>query len=111
MLYLLYLDRHQVEELLFVQGLARTLARAGADAPPCLLIHGSSERTERTEDEGADELDLTPEDRLAGSDLRRLGIAVARRAALQDVRDVDLVALEADRLQDLVEKLACAADC
>ena len=42
-------------------------------------------------------------------DLLRQRVAVVRRPALQDVGDVDLLALEQDGLQDLVEQLAGAA--
>ncbi len=47
---------------------------------------------------------------LAGLDLVRLRVAVAGRAALQDVRHIDLVALEADPGEQLVEELPRLAD-
>ena len=47
---------------------------------------------------------------LAGLDLQRLRVAVARRARLQHVGDEDLLAREPDLVQQLVEQLAGAAD-
>ena len=43
-------------------------------------------------------------------DFVRLGIAIARRAALDDVGDVHVLARQADRLDDLGQQLAGAAD-
>ncbi len=43
-------------------------------------------------------------------DFVRLRIAVLRRAALDDVRDVDVLAREVDRFDDLRQQLAGAAD-
>src|SRR5690606_13545145 len=57
-----------------------------------------------------DEGGLLVEDREVGLDLGRERVAVVRRAALEDVRDVDLVALEVDRFEDLVEELPRAPD-
>ena len=57
-----------------------------------------------------DRVDLAEEERLAGRDLVRLGIAVARRPALDHVGDVDLVAVKPDRLDDLRQQLPGAAD-
>ena len=45
-----------------------------------------------------------------GVDFVGLGIAVLRRPALDDVRDVDVVARQLDRLDDLRQQLAGAAD-
>src|SRR5690606_29303857 len=56
-----------------------------------------------------DDPDLLEQHALAGGDLGRRGVAVARRAVLHDVGDVDLVALEPHRREDLVEELAGAA--
>ena len=46
-LHLLYLDRYHLDDTLFVQALARTLAGAGRGVPPCVIVHGSGERAER----------------------------------------------------------------
>ena len=53
-----------------------------------------------------DQLDLPEEVRLAGLDLVRLRVAVPGRPALEDVRDVDVVARQADPVEQLVEQLA-----
>ena len=59
---------------------------------------------------GPDQLDLTEEVRLAGLDLLRLRVAIARRAALEHVRDVDVRARQSDPVQELLEQLAGLAD-
>ena len=46
-LHLLYLDRYHLDDVLFVQALARSLAGAGQAAPPCVIVHGGGERAER----------------------------------------------------------------
>ena len=58
------------------------------------------------DDTRLDQLDLPEEIRLARLDLVGHGIAVAGRAALDDVRDVDLGAGKPDALEQLVEELA-----
>ena len=57
-----------------------------------------------------DQLDLPEEVRLAGLLLVRDRIAVARWSALDDVRDVDVGAVEPDPGEQLVEQLAGLAD-
>jgi hypothetical protein len=47
---------------------------------------------------------------LAGVDLVGLRVAVARRPRLEHVRDEDVLARQADLLEQLVEQLAGAAD-
>lgn len=47
-LYLIYLDRHHLGDDLFLKSLAQHLSDAGTEAPPCLLVHGSGEKVERT---------------------------------------------------------------
>jgi isopentenyl phosphate kinase len=47
-LYLLYLDRHHLGDDLFLKSLAQHFAEAGPQAPPCVLVHGSGEKVERT---------------------------------------------------------------
>ena len=68
------------------------------------------EIAERHDHRGSDELELAVEPRCARLDLVRLRIAVAGRAALHDVRDVDVGAREADALDELGEELARPAD-
>ena len=46
-LHLLYLDRYHLDDVLFVQALARSLTGAGQAAPPCVIVHGGGERAER----------------------------------------------------------------
>ena len=47
-LYIVYLDRHHLGDDLFLKSLAQHFAEAGAQAPPCVLVHGSGEKVERT---------------------------------------------------------------
>ena len=68
------------------------------------------ERPQRDDDLRPNAVDLLKEERLAGLDLVRLGIAVLGRPALDDVGDVDLVAPKPDGLDDLREELARAPD-
>ncbi len=68
------------------------------------------EVAERRDHLRANELDLAEEVRLAQLDLVGLGVAVSRRAALEDVRDVDLGPREADALEQAVEQLPGLAD-
>ena len=68
------------------------------------------ELAERDDHARADGGELLLEERLALGDLVGLGVAVARRAALQDVADVDVVAAEAHRLDHLGQQLAGGAD-
>src|SRR5689334_14320779 len=69
------------------------------------------ELAERDDHLRRDQLQLANEERLAARDLVRLGIAVLRRPALDDVRDVDVLAPELHPLgDDLREQLAGAAD-
>src|SRR5690606_18556304 len=60
---------------------------------------------ERRDDLRLHELDLLQQHRLAGRDLLGLGVAVAGRAELDDVGDVDRRTGDVDRLEDLVEQL------
>ena len=68
------------------------------------------EGSKRANDARADELDLPRQDGTARGDLQRLGISVARRPALQDVRDVNFVTLEIHSEKDLIQKLSRRAD-
>ena len=54
------------------------------------------EVAERRDHLRLDQLDLAEEMRLAGLDLVLLRVAVARRAAFEDVRDVDVLAPQFD---------------
>ncbi len=73
--------------------------------------HGlGSEGSERHDGPGRDQTDLFLEKWHARGHFVRLRIAVVGRAALQNVGDVDLLALHPHRLDDLGEKLPRAAD-
>src|SRR6185312_13124757 len=65
---------------------------------------------ERADDTRPDQLHLGEEMALARGDLVRLGVAVARRTALQHVRDVDVGPREPDRAEQRLEHLAGLAD-
>ena len=47
-LYVVYLDRNHLGDDLFLKSLAQHFADPGTEAPPCLLVHGSGEKVERT---------------------------------------------------------------
>ena len=47
-LYVVYLDRHHLGDDLFLKSLAQHFSDAGTEAPPCILVHGSGEKVERT---------------------------------------------------------------
>jgi acetylglutamate kinase len=47
-LYLIYLDRHHLGDSLFLKSLAQHFAEGASGEPPCLLVHGSGEKVERT---------------------------------------------------------------
>ncbi len=47
-LYLVYLDRHHLGDSLFLKSLAQHFAEGGSGEPPCILVHGSGEKVERT---------------------------------------------------------------
>ena len=64
------------------------------------------EVAERRNDLRLDQCDLPKEVALAGLDLVRLRVAVPGRAALENVRDVHLIALEADTGKQPFEQLA-----
>lgn len=68
------------------------------------------EGSKRAEDARANELDLPREDGTARRDFQRLGISVAGRPALQDVRDVNFLTLEIHSKKDLIQKLSRGAD-
>src|SRR5215467_4606608 len=69
-----------------------------------------AELTERDDDLRLDDVDLLEEKRLAFLDFVRLGVAVLGRTALDDVRDVDVLALQIDGLDDFRQELAGAPD-
>ena len=62
---------------------------------------------ERRDDARLDQLDLPPEMALTGLDLVGQWIAVSRRAAFENVDDIDVVARKPDVGEQLVEELAC----
>src|SRR5439155_2400881 len=68
------------------------------------------EVAECRDDGGLDQLDLAEEVALARLDLVRLRVAVARRAALQHVRDVDVLPRHPDASKQLLEQLPGLAD-
>jgi acetylglutamate kinase len=47
-LYIVYLDRHHLGDSLFLKSLAQHLAEGASGEPPCVLVHGSGEKVERT---------------------------------------------------------------
>ena len=47
-LYIVYLDRHHLGDDLFLKSLAQHFAETDSGEPPCLLVHGSGEKVERT---------------------------------------------------------------
>lgn len=47
-LYLVYLDRHHLGDALFLKSLAQLFAEGASGEPPCVLVHGSGEKVERT---------------------------------------------------------------
>src|SRR5262245_2809212 len=68
------------------------------------------EGTKRHDHARLDEIDLPVEKRLTRRDFVRLRIAILRRAALEDVGDVDVAPLELNRLDDLREQLTGASN-
>ena len=68
------------------------------------------EVAERRDELRLDQLDLPEQVRLAGGDLLGLRVPVLRRSALENVRNHDVGALEADAAEQLVEQLARLAD-
>ncbi len=47
-LYIVYLDRHHLGDELFLKSLAQHFSQAKSGEPPCLIVHGSGEKVERT---------------------------------------------------------------
>lgn len=47
-LYIVYLDRHHLGDSLFLKSLAQHFAEGAGGEPPCVLVHGSGEKVERT---------------------------------------------------------------
>src|SRR5260370_8289021 len=77
---------------------APTQLRNGIEGPQQRL---RPELSERDDDLRLDRIDLPEEKRLARLDFFRPGIAVARRPALDDVGDVDLLPLQLNGPADL----------
>src|SRR5207249_1494665 len=67
---------------------------------------GEGKPPQRYDQPRADQFDLAQQVLSAGFHLVGHWVAVVRRAALEDVRDVDLGAPRADRRQQLVQELA-----
>src|SRR5262249_22501488 len=97
--------RHERDALVGVEAAAQ--ARDGGVAAQEALGGELAEADDHARPDGGE---LLLEERLAGGDLVRLGVAVARRAALDDVGDVDVLARKAHRLDHLREQLAGGAD-
>ena len=68
------------------------------------------EVAERADQLGPDQRDLREQVRLAGADLGGQRVPVAGRPALEDVGDEDVLAAEADALQERGQQLARGAD-
>lgn len=47
-LHIVYLDRHHLGDELFLKSLAQHFAEGASGEPPCVLVHGSGEKVERT---------------------------------------------------------------
>ena len=47
-LYLVYLDRHHLGDALFLKSMAQHFSEGRTGEPPCVLVHGSGEKVERT---------------------------------------------------------------
>jgi hypothetical protein len=68
------------------------------------VLHGGA--AEADQDVRVRQLDLALHERLADGDLLRGGVAVAGRAPGHEIGDIDMAAVETDRRQHPVEKLA-----
>src|SRR5437773_9504556 len=68
------------------------------------------ELAERDDHLRLDDFDLPEQERLAGLDFVLLGVPVLWRTTLDHIRNVDVIAREADRLDDFREELTGAAD-
>jgi hypothetical protein len=98
--------RHQRHALIFVPAPAQMRDRRSTTQQDL-----RRELPERHDDAWTDQRDLPVEKGLARDDLVGLRIAIVRRTALHDVRDVDVVAAKAHALRDDVgEEHAGAPD-
>ena len=91
----------------------RDFLHLAVDSRDSSLLPGEKLRREVAQsgdDLGLDELDLAKQMALAGLDLVGHGIAVARRAAFQDIGHEDQVPTEPDPGEELVEELPRLAD-
>ena len=66
--------------------------------------------SQRTDQFRPDHLNLLHQEWLAGINLINLGVAIIRRSAFDDVRNVDFVPREPGRLQEIVQELSRCAD-
>ena len=87
-------------EVLHVERLRFHLGNADLAFQQCL----SRPITKRTHELGPDHLDLLHEKRFTSFHFIRFRVAVVRRPALDDVRDIDLVARKIRRRQQIVEE-------
>jgi hypothetical protein len=104
------MEQRQQEDRVSAEGMD---LRPAADLGDARRIAGQElgrEVAERGHDTRLDQADLLEQIRPAGLDLHRLRIAVARRAALEDVGDEDVPTRHADSGQQLCQQRSGAAD-
>ena len=94
----------------FETAIVEPLAAVMGDAAIGLQQRLESSGTEANDHFRLDGVELAKKKRRAGCDLVRFGLAIAGRAALDDVADVDVAAIEAHGLDHLREKFARTAD-
>src|SRR5450759_1401409 len=117
--HLLEIDFEGVDEEAVVEGRGRVVQRYVGTVPPLHQLAVDPRDAVRTgqqplhrvspqeqDHRRPDQLHLAIKVRRARGHLLRQRVAVARRPALDDVGDVDLVAVDPNRLQQLVEELA-----
>jgi hypothetical protein len=99
-------SRHERNALVFLPRSAKS-----CDRDLAIEEQTGGRLTEGHDDLGCDCADLSVQEGAAGTDLRRQWIPVSRRAAFNDVADVDLAARDPDAFLDhLGEKFPRAAD-
>ncbi len=89
---------------------AQTLTVETRDAAGARQQPGQRVTAEQQDDVGLEQLDLLIEEVAARIDLERLGIAVARRPALDDVGDVDVAPVEPGRFEQRGEQASGRPD-
>ena len=81
-----------------------------ADAFPRVQQRLGGKRPERHDHAWLDQLDLAEEIRTTGLNFIRHRIAIAGRAMLQDIANVDIAASKFNGSENLVEELTCLSD-